>query len=251
MITIWIGTLVSVSFVSLVSLTGVFFISLKPDKLKRLQLVLVGLATGGLLGGAFFHLLPESFESHTNLQVPSLLILLGFIFFFVLERFLHWHHDHSTRYANHKIQPFGPINLIADVFHNFLDGLLIASAFSYNTEIGIATTLTVLLHELPQEIGDFGVLTHAGYSTRRALFFNFLSACTAYIGAFVILLFGQSTETLSKAILPFAAGGFIYLAAADLVPELHTEKTPKRSLIQLLALLSGIGFLYLILIIDK
>lgn len=248
---VWIETLLSVSVVSLISLVGVFFLSLNKEKLKRIQLVLVGLATGGLLGGAFLHLIPESFESFSNILAPSSLILTGFVFFFILERFLHWHHDHSTENSSQTIKVFGPVNLIADIFHNFLDGLLIASAFLYSTEIGMVTTLTVLLHEIPQEIGDFGVLTRAGYSRRKALLFNFLSACTAYIGALVVLIFNQSGEMLSKAILPFAAGGFIYLAAADLIPELQTEKAPKRSFIQLIALLVGIGLLYLMLLFDK
>ena len=247
---IWIVTLLSVFLVSLISLVGVFFLSLKQENLKRIQLVLVGLATGGLLGGAFFHLLPESFKSYSNAKVPSILLLVGFLLFFVLERFLHWHHNHSTEFSDKKIKPFGPINLIADVFHNFLDGLLIASAFLYSTEIGVVTTLTVLLHELPQEIGDFGVLIHAGYSPRKALLFNFLSACSAFVGAFTILIFNQAGDILSKAILPFAAGGFIYLASADLIPELHTEKAPKRSIIQFIALLVGVGMLYLIVLFD-
>jgi len=247
---IWIETLLSVFLVSLISLVGVFFLTLKQENLKRIQLILVGLATGGLLGGAFFHLLPESFKSYNNAAVPSVLLLVGFILFFVLERFLHWHHNHSTEFSNKKIKPFGPINLIADVFHNFLDGLLIASAFLYSTEIGIVTTLTVLLHELPQEIGDFGVLIHAGYSPRKALLFNFLSACSAFVGAFTILIFNQMGDILSKAILPFAAGGFIYLASADLIPELHTEKEPKRSIIQFAALLVGVGMLYLIVLFN-
>lgn len=247
---IWIETLLSVSLVSAISLIGVFFLTLNKEKLKKIQLILVGLATGGLLGGAFFHLLPESFASFDNKEIPSFLLLLGFILFFVLERYLHWHHDHSTDFSNKKIKPFGPINLIADIFHNFLDGLLIASAFLYSTEIGIVTTLTVLLHELPQEIGDFGVLIHAGYSPRRALLFNFLSACSAFLGACIILIFNQAGDVLSKAILPFAAGGFLYLASADLIPELHTEKAPKRSFIQFLALLLGIGLLYLIVLFE-
>ncbi len=248
---IWVETLLSVSLISLISLVGVFFLSLKQEKLKRIQLVLIGLSTGGLLGGAFFHLLPESFESYSNAQIPSFLLLLGFILFFVLERFLHWHHDHSTAFLDKKIKPFGPINLIADIFHNFLDGLLIASAFLYSTEIGIVTTLTVLLHELPQEIGDFGVLVHAGYTPRKALLFNFLSACSAFFGAITILIFNQAGDILSKAVLPFAAGGFIYLASADLIPELHKEKTPKRSIIQFAALLVGISLLYLIVLFEK
>ena len=244
---VWIGTLVSVFLVSLVSLVGVFFLALRKEKLQNIQLLLVGLATGGLLGGAFFHLLPESFESFDHPEEASLILALGFMLFFILERFLHWHHNHTTGLSeNTGIKPFGTINLVADMFHNFLDGLLIAAAFSYSTSIGIATTITVLLHELPQEIGDFGVLIHAGYSRKKALLFNFLSACTAFIGAILILSTGKSAEGISTWILPLAAGGFIYLAAADLIPELHAEKKVKRSIQQFIALLLGMFFLYLL-----
>lgn len=248
---VWLVTLLGVLIVSLISLIGIFFLAIQKEKLKQLQLVLVALATGGLLGGAFFHLLPESFESYEDPWLASLLLSFGFILFFVLERFLHWHHNHTSGINESKIKPFGTVNLVADMFHNFLDGLLIAASFSYSMEIGLATTLTVLLHEIPQEIGDFGVLIHAGFSRKKALIFNFLSACTAFVGALVVLLTGQAAANLSRYILPFAAGGFIYLAAADLIPELHTEKAPWRSIIQFIALLIGMLFLLLIALIAE
>ena len=243
---VWLGTLISVFIVSLISLAGIFFLSMRQDRLKKLQLILVAFATGGLLGGAFFHLLPESYESFDNLTLASILLSSGFLLFFILERFLHWHHNHTSGITDTKIKPFGTVNLVADMFHNLLDGLLIAAAFSYSVEIGIATTFTVLLHEIPQEIGDFGVLIHAGFSRRKALVYNFLSACTAFIGALAVLLLGKAASDLAPYILPFAAGGFIYLAAADLIPELHSEKAPHRSLLQFLALLAGMGLLFLI-----
>jgi zinc and cadmium transporter len=241
---IWVATLLSVTIVSLISLIGVFFLSFKPEKLKRIQLLLVALATGGLLGGAFIHLVPETYESFENHRNASIMLVIGFLLFFVLERFLHWHHDHTTGLSN-GIKPFGPINLFADALHNLLDGILIGAAFLYSPEIGIATTFSVLLHEIPQEIGDFGILIHAGYSVRKALFFNFLSACTSYLGAILILLFKESADLISKGMLPIAAGSFIYLAAADLIPELHTEKTIKNSIFQFIALLVGVGLLVL------
>jgi zinc and cadmium transporter len=244
---IWLGTFISVFLVSLVSLIGIVFLSLKKERLHEIQLILVGLATGGLLGGAFFHLLPESFKALDGVTT-SVLLAIGFLLFFILERFLHWHHNHTSGISQNGIKPFGTINLVADMFHNFLDGLLIAASFSYSIEIGIATTLTVLMHELPQEIGDFGVLLHAGFSRKKALIFNFLSACTAFIGALIVLLTGKAAEDLSGYILPFAAGGFIYLAAADLIPELHAEKALRRSFVQFLALLLGLGFLFLIVV---
>jgi len=233
-------TFLSVFLISLVSVAGVFFLSLKRDTLKKLQLLLVAFATGGLLGGAFFHLLPETFESFKRPFIASLWSIIGFLLFFVLEKFLHWHHNHTSGLEHlKKVKPLGPINLVADMFHNFLDGILIAASFSYSPEIGIITSVTVFFHELPQEIGDFGVLLHAGFSRRKALVFNFLSACTAFIGAALVLIVNPSVVDITRFILPVAAGGFIYLAAADLVPELHAEKSISRSVYQFLALLCG------------
>jgi zinc and cadmium transporter len=248
---VWVSTFLCVAIVSLVSLIGVFFLALNKEKLHRIQLILVGLATGGLLGGAFFHLIPETFHSFDSSRTASVLLVIGFMLFYILERFLHWQHDHTSGISDHKIKPFGPINLFADAFHNFLDGLLIGAAFLYKPEIGVATTLTVLLHELPQEIGDFGILIHAGYTPKKALVYNFLSACSSFLGAFIVLIFNDSAGFLSTAVLPFAAGGFIYLAAADLIPELHTEKAIKNSIYQFLALLIGMGLLFMVLLFSK
>ena len=248
---IWIATFLSVLLVSLISLVGILFLALKKQKLKELQLLLVGFAAGGLLGGAFFHLLPESFESFDKTGYASSWLVAGFMLFFILERFLHWHHNHTSGIGDNNVKPFGPINLVADMFHNFLDGLLIAASYSYSFEIGIATTLTVMMHELPQEIGDFGVLIHAGYTRKKALIYNFISACTAFLGAALIFPFHHSVNEITKLILPIAAGGFIYLAAADLIPELHAEKTVRRSIYQFMALLSGIALLFLLTFVNK
>jgi zinc and cadmium transporter len=248
---VWFNSLVSVLIVSLVSVIGILFLAMKKEKLQEIQLLLVALATGGLLGGAFFHLLPESFESFSNMRTASFLLVLGFMLFFILERFLHWHHNHTSGISDHPVKPFGTINLVADGFHNYLDGLLIAASYTYSFEIGLATTLIVLMHELPQEIGDFGILIHAGFSRKKALIFNFLSACTAFLGALTVLIFEPSAEILSKAVLPIAAGGFIYLAAADLIPELHSEKTLSRSIYQLIALIFGMGLLVALTLITE
>jgi zinc and cadmium transporter len=248
---VWLGTFVSVAIVSLISLVGIFFLLLKKDKLNKIQLILVGLAAGGLLGGAFFHLLPEAFEAFKKPLTASILLVSGFLMFYILERFLHWQHDHSSAISENHIKPFGPINLIADAFHNFLDGILIGAAFYYKFEIGIATALSVLMHELPHEFGNFGVLVHAGYTPRRALVFNFLSACSSFLGAFAVLIFSNIAGILSVAVLPFAAGGFIYLAAADLIPELQREKAIIKSIYQFLALLLGAGIMLVVLLFSK
>jgi len=245
-VNIWLATIISVAVVSLVSLIGVFFLALKSDKLEKIQLILVALATGGLLGGAFVHLIPEAFEAFKNPVIASIAMVLGFLMFFILERFLHWQHKHTTAHINGGIKPFGTINIVADALHNFLDGILIGAAYLYNPEIGLATTLAVLLHEIPQEIGDFGILIRAGFSIKKALFFNFASACSSFIGAILVLSFQGSAGVISKAVLPLAAGGFIYLAAADLIPELHTEKTIKNSIYQFITLIFGVGILFLL-----
>jgi len=248
---VFLGTFLSIAVVSLISLVGIFFLLLKKEKLKNIQLVLVGLAAGALLGGAFFHLLPEAFEAFKKPITVSILLLSGFLMFYILERFLHWQHDHSSGIGENHIKPFGPINLIADAFHNFLDGILIGAAFWYKFEIGIATALSVLLHELPHEFGNFGVLVHAGYTPKRALIFNFLSACCSFLGAIVVLVFSNVAGILSVAVLPFAAGGFIYLAAADLIPELQREKAIIKSIFQFLALLFGLGIMFIVLLFSK
>ncbi len=247
----WLYTFISVLLVSTVSLIGIIFLALKQERLEKLQLILVALATGGLLGGAFFHLLPEAYESLEGHTVVPVLLTFGFMLFFILERFLHWHHNHTSGISQSQLKPFGAISLVSDMFHNLLDGLLIAAAFSYSVNIGIATTITVLLHELPQEIGDFGVLIHAGYTRKKALIYNFLSACTAFVGAIIFLVAGQAVSDLSRYILPVAAGGFIYLAAADLIPELHTEKIPHRSAIQFMALLLGMSLLFILSLVAE
>jgi len=248
---IWLNTLISILIVSLISLVGVFFLAIRKEKLQNIQLLLVALATGGLLGGAFFHLLPETFESFGSVRLASSFIVLGFVIFFVLERFLHWHHNHTMGVSGHHIKPFGPINIIADGFHNLLDGILIAASYHHSFEIGFTTTLIVAIHELPQEIGDFGVLLHAGFSRKKALIFNFASACAAFLGAAIVFFFEPAAETISKAIIPVAAGGFIYLAAADLIPILHNEKSLRRSVYQFFIFLLGISLLFFLSVFMK
>ncbi len=249
---IWLNTFVSVAIISLISLVGIFFMSLHEKKLQNIQLILVAFSAGGLLGGAFFHLLPEAFESIEDATVASSLLMAGFISLFILEKYLHWHHKHSTKHIllKNDVKPLGPLNLFADVFHNLLDGVLIGAAYLYNFELGVTTTIIVLMHELPQEIGDFGVLVHAGYKPRKALFFNFLSACTSFLGAFLALWLGSTSDRLEAYILPLAAGSFLYLASADLIPELQSEYQVKKSIVQLLSLFVGMGLLFILLFLE-
>jgi zinc and cadmium transporter len=242
---VWIGAIGSTLLVSLLSFSGILFLAMHDKKLKNVIFILVSFAVGALFGNTFFMLVPESFALIDNVQMIGVLIISGLVVMFILEKFIHWHHCHNVSH-DHDEAPLGYISLITDSLHNFTDGVLIAAAWMASPEVGIATTLAVVVHEIPQEISDFGVLLHAGFSKRKALFLNFVAACSAIIGAVVTVILGSATEELIMFILPFAAGGFIYLAGSDLIPELHRESSVKKSLIQLTAILAGLTLMFFI-----
>ncbi|MEM4259778.1 MAG: ZIP family metal transporter [Candidatus Woesearchaeota archaeon] len=246
---IWFYTLISVIIVSLISLIGLFTFSLRQEFLKKILLFLVSFAAGALLGDSFIHLIPEIVESYGFTFQVSLMFLIGILLFFTLEKFICWRHCHIPTSKQHP-HHLGVMNLVGDGFHNFLDGVLIAGSYIANTQIGIATTVAVLLHEIPQEIGDFGILLHAGYSKKKALFFNFLSACISIIGAILTLIIGKNIENITLFLIPIAAGGFIYIASSDLIPELHKETSPAKSGFQLFGILLGIGIMAFLLLIE-
>jgi len=232
-----VAILGSVITVSLISLVGIVFISLKENLLRRITMALVGFASGTLLGGAFLHLLPDAITE--NAEIAFYYVIIGIVSFFALEKFLYWRHCHEKECPIHM---FAYLNLIGDGIHNFIDGMVIAATFMFSFNLGFATTLAVIFHEIPQELGDFGVLVYGGFSRRKALAYNFISALTAILGALTtyFLAYLQSIETL---LVPFAAGGFIYIAATDLMPELHKKTQTSDSLIQLLVILLGIGLM--------
>ena len=231
----------------LVSLAGVFSLWVKEKTLNKVVFVLVAFSAGALLSGAFFHLLPESLESLDAMDVFAF-VLGGFILFFLIEKFLHWHHCHKGKC---KVHTFTYLILIGDGIHNFIDGLIIATSFFVSVPFGIVTTLLILGHELPQELGDFGVLVYGGFSKTKALIYNFLSQLTAIIGGVVGYFLSTSIENIVPYILPFAAGGFLYIAASDLVPELHKEPELKKSLTSFGFFIVGILFMLLIKFIFK
>lgn len=234
---------IAVAAVSLVSLVGLVGLSLKQDLLRKTLFLLISLAAGALLGDAFIHLLPEAFEEAGALSV-SLTVLAGILSFFTLEKFLHWHHSHGDDEfspEHSRIHPVGNLVLVSDGVHNLVDGLAIGAAFMVSTEIGIATAIAIALHEIPQEIGDFGLLLHAGYTRAKALAMNFLSALTAFIGLGLAFWLGASGFEMAPLIAAFAAGNFIYIALADLVPELQKTRSGKRSLLQFVVIVMGIA----------
>ena len=239
LILIWI--LASTLLVSLLSLLGIFTFSLKEKFLKKILLILVGFSAGALMGGAFLHLIPESLESSPYSTV-FLFVLLGFAIFFLIERYLHWHHCHEGKCDVHT---FTYMNLIGDGIHNFIDGAIIAISFLVNIPFGIITTVAIMAHELPQELSDFAVLVHGGFSKQKALLFNFLSGVVGILGALTGYFLSTSVKSIIPFIIPFAAGGFIYIAASDLVPELHKELDLKKSILSFLFFVLGIVFMYL------
>jgi zinc and cadmium transporter len=234
-----IAILASVTVVSLIAFVGIIFAGLRESLLNRVTMVLVGFASGTLLGGAFLHLLPEVLTPENNSTTVFLCVIVGIVSFFALEKFLYWRHCHERECPTHT---FVYLNLIGDGIHNFIDGMVIAATFMFSFELGFATTLAVIFHEVPQELGDFGVLVYGGLSRKKALAFNFMSAVTAILGALTtyFLAYLKSIEAL---LVPFAAGGFIYIAATDLMPELHKKAHASESLVQLIVILLGIGLM--------
>ena len=241
----WLYTILSVVGVSLLSFVGVFTLSINIKKLRKALLYLISFSAGALLGGAFLHLLPESMEVCGTARQIAVWILIGMVLFFVLEKVLKWRHCHEPTCDEHP-HSLGVMNLVGDGFHNFIDGMIIAVSYMVSIPLGIATTVAVVLHEIPQEIGDFGILIYAGYSRRKALFYNFLSALTAVLGAIITLIVGNSIESLTSYLVPLTIGGFIYIATADLIPELHKDVRLKNSILQLLSFLLGIGLMALL-----
>lgn len=240
MVLVWI--LISTAIVSLISLIGIFTLSIKEKLLREILFGLIGFSAGALIGGAFLHLLPEALDKIDSIHVFSYLIC-GIVLLFLLERYLYWRHCHEDGTCD--IHPVTYLNLIGDGFHNFIDGMVIAVSFITSFKLGIVTTLAVIFHEIPQELGDFGVLVYGGFSKQKALFYNFITALTAILGAIVAYFISDIVHGFTNFILPLTAGGFIYIAASDLIPEIHKERDLKRSTLAFIAFLLGIGFMAL------
>lgn len=243
---VWIYTLISVAIVSLISLIGVFTLSVRKEMLEKILIYLVSLSTGTLLGDAFIHLIPDAYAQNASRALPAVYILLGILVFFVLEKYIHWRHCHKLASPEHP-HPFSYVILLGDSVHNFIDGLIIGASYLVSLPVGIATTIAVVFHEIPHEIGNFGSLIYGGIERRKALLYNFLSALTAILGAVIVLLVSFNAADITKFLIPFAAGGFIYVASADLIPELHKETAPQKSIIQLGMFILGIEIMLLML----
>jgi len=240
--------LTSVTVVSLVSFIGILFVVLKEAFIGRILMALVGFASGSMIGAVFFKLLPETLEAteQTGQVIWPQLVVAGIVFFFIMEKFLYWRHCHDGKCEVHM---FAYLNLMGDGVHNFVDGMAIAASFLISYPLGFATTLAVIFHEIPQELGDFGVLIYGGFGKKKALAYNFISALTAVAGALATYFLALYVNGLEQFLIPFAAGGFIYIAATDLMPELHKGTQAKESLVQLFSLLMGIGLMLTLTVI--
>lgn len=246
-------SLLSVLAVSLVSLLGLLTLSMDEARLRRAATVAIAFAAGALLGDAFIHLIPETFsveQSDGQRLESSLLILLGMVLFFIVEKLLrhqhgplyqHFHGDSHEGHAHEKAH-LALVNLIGGALHNFIDGVLIGASYLASPTLGLSTTVAVLLHEVPKELSDFGVLVHSGLSVKRAVALNLATASLAVVGTGCALGFGAVLEEATVQVaLPITAGGFVYIAAADLIPELQHDKSVRAILWHSTLLVVGVA----------
>ena len=242
---VWARSLLSVAVVSVLSLWGILTLMLRGELKAGILSYLVSFSVGGLFGGALFHLIPEASAANGFTLHVSTWILTGILASFVVEQCFRWRHCHIPSSDEHP-HSFAYMNLFGDAVHNFIDGLAIGASYLISASTGLATTLAICFHELPQEIGDFGVLLYAGFERRTALLYNFLTSLTAFLGVVFALSLGTRVEGLASFLIPFAAGNFIYIAGSDLIPELHAEEELGKTITQLATMMLGAGFLYLV-----
>lgn len=221
-----------------ISLVGAVTLILREETLKRVLLPLVAFAAGSLIGGALFHMVPAALAT-LPVRIALRWVALGFLVFFGLEQFLHWHHCHRASAECRK--PLTYLILLGDGLHNFLGGLAIAGVFLVDIRLGVAAWLAAAAHEVPQELGDFGVLIHGGWSKRSALLFNFLSGLTFLAGG--LLAYAASAHLDVSWLVPLAAGNFLYIGASDLVPEVNKPHTLGASLVHFATFAAGLGLL--------
>ena len=235
--------IIATLFITTGAFLGVFTLSIAKDTLNKSLKNLMSLSAGALMGGAFLHLIPESLEILEPNQM-SLIVLFAFITFFIIEKILHWRHCHkSEKCKNHT---FGYMNLIGDSIHNFIDGIVIASAFVADYKLGLITTFAVAIHEIPQEISDYGVLLYSGFKKTKALISNFIVALTVVLGGIVGYYLSDKITNLVPTLTAFAAGGFIYIAASDLMPEIRKETNLVKSFKYFSVFILGLGVMYLL-----
>ncbi len=276
MIEVYIGFLM-IFLIGCMSLIGIVMISLREKTLDKILLILVAFGTGAILATALFSLIPEAIHHMEELRSEGvnfnenflyLYIISGFIIFFFIERFIYWFHGHGHEtedkmvcYSNKsgmadelmekggKIKSYVYLNLLGDGLHNFLDGVVIMVSFLTGIGYGIIVSLAVLFHELPQEVGDYGILVYGGFTKKRAIEYNFLSAMVAMLGGIIGFILSGQVKIFNIFILAFSGGGFLYIACTELMPEFTKQKDLKKSIIQALIFLIGLVLIILLVII--
>ncbi len=236
-----IATITATVLDSLVGLVGIFSLYVSEKTLQEIVQWLVAFAAGAMLAGALVHMFPKALVA-LHYKWTGEVAILGFLTFFVLERFLHWHHCHETGPC--EVHPVTTLTIVGDSLHNFIDGLVIAAAFLTDAVTGWITTLLIIAHEVPQELGNFSVLLFGGYQKEKAILWTFFSQATCILGGIIGWFF--TPEWLKAPVIAFAAGGFLYIAAADLIPELHKERNRKKMRRATVWLLLGILFMIVI-----
>jgi zinc and cadmium transporter len=249
--------IIATLIISLISFSGAILFVFNEKRVSRFLILFVALAAGTMLGTALFDLLPESIEGFNNVQeehevelesdahdefghaentdlehehhselfLPSIFILFGIMFFYVIEKFIHWHHHHDLDCHKHSLST---LSLVGDGVHNLLDGMLIAASFLIDVNVGIAVTLAIALHEIPQEIGDLSILLHSGFSKGKALIWNFSSGAVSILGGVLTYYIGSSFLEYTYVLTSFAAGAFLYIALADIIPELNKKHSQSQ-----------------------
>lgn len=252
MITAWVYAIIGVVFVSLLSFLGALTLAVRETFLRKILIYFVSFSAGAILGDVFIHLLPEIARQSGFTLATSFYFLFGIILSFIVEKAICWKHSthESSCHEHHHVQRFTYMILLGDAFHNFIDGLMIGVGFLTSIPIGIGITTAVVLHEIPHEIGDFGVLLHGGLEKRRALFLNFFSALTAIVGTILALLLGEAIKGIQVFLLCFAASNLLYIATSNLIPELHKESQVNRDLVQIASIVLGILVMLPLLLLE-
>ena len=245
---IWIYSLSSVVFVSLLSLLGVFTLGIKEKFLHKILIYFVSFSAGALFGDVFIHLIPEVYKEGTTVYT-SIFFLSGILISFLIEKIIYWNENHVSSILGSKVKHFVSMILFGDSVHNFIDGLAIGASFLISLPVGIATSIAIILHEIPHEIGDFAALIHGGLDKKQAIFYNFVSGLTAILGTLFALILSRYVVGVNSFLVPFAAANLIYIAGTNLIPELHKETQLKKGLIQIFTFILGIAIMYGLLIV--
>jgi len=251
---IWLNSIMAACVVAAVSWIGSFTFLFKQQTLEKYLHFFVSLSVGVLLGDSFIHLIPEAIDRTGDVSSVMIFTLLGIVGFFILEKIVRWHHhSHGSHLHSHtQIKPFTKLNLIGDGIHNFIDGILIAGSFMVDVKAGWLTALAIVIHEIPQEIGDVGALIYGGYAPKKAVLYNFICSLTAVLGVVFLLAIGYLFEENMVYFLPVCAGAFIYISASDLIPELHNATgNVGKQLFQGIFMIMGIFIILALKIVEN